>query len=147
MSPLRSIVDVGPTDKFMPFAPVIRVASGGDLLFIAGATALPLQHDHPHRHDELDPPDDAAEQTRLVMENLTRCLETAGASWADVVRTDMFLTNMDDQDAIGEVMARYLGGHIHTSTMVEVSRLVDPRLKVEISAIAVIPGEERAELD
>lgn len=138
MSSHREFVEVEKTDYFMPYAPVIRAKAGGDLLFISGATALPLFHQHPHEHDELDPPENIREQTRNVMENLTRCLEAARASWSDIVRTDVFVTDMEEQDAVGGVMAQYFGGDFPASTMVEVKRLVDPRLKIEVSAIAVV---------
>jgi 2-iminobutanoate/2-iminopropanoate deaminase len=134
----RVPIEVEHTDFFMPYAPVIRVRPGGELLFVSGATALPLYHEHPHCHDVLDPPDDVREQARLVMENLRRCLDAAGATWNDVVRTDVFVTDMDDQDAIGEVMGPYFDGDFPASTLVEVKRLVDPRLKLEVSAIAVV---------
>lgn len=73
----------------------------------------------------MHPPEDVREQTRLVMENLKQCLQAAGTTFADVVRTDVFVTNMEDQDAIGEVMEYYLQGHYPASTLVEVKRLVD----------------------
>ncbi|WP_406290346.1 RidA family protein [Embleya sp. NBC_00896] len=137
-------MDVESTDAdlFMPYTPVIRVRTGGDLLFLSGATALPLYHQHPHEHDELDPPDDVRLQTRLVMDGLTRCLEAAGAGWADVVHTDLFVTDMNDQDAIGQVMSPYFQGNFPASTLLEVSRLVDPRLKLEMNAIAVVHPQE-----
>ncbi|MBD2773909.1 RidA family protein [Iningainema tapete] len=137
MNPNREVVEVEKTDFFMPYAPLIRVKHTGDLLFISGATALPLYHEHPHEHDKLNPPDDVREQTRLVMENLKKCLQASGATFADVVRTDVFVTNMEDQNAIGEVMEKYFLGNYPASTLVEVKRLVDRRLKLEVSAIAV----------
>jgi enamine deaminase RidA (YjgF/YER057c/UK114 family) len=140
VNPHREHVEVERTSFFMPYAPVVRVRSGGDLLFISGATALPLYHAHPHDHEALDPPEDVREQTRLVMENLGRCLAAAGASWSDVVRTDLFVTDMRDQDAIGEVMGPYFDGDFPASTLVQVVQLVDPRLKLEMSAIAVVPA-------
>ncbi len=141
MNPHREKIPVRETDYFMPYEPVVRVRGGGDLLFISGATALPLYHQHPHEHDKLDPPEDVREQARIVMDNLTMCLEAAGATWSDVVRTDAFLTDMDDQDAIGEVMGPYFDGDFPASTWVQVGRLVDPRLRLEMSAIAVIPSK------
>jgi 2-iminobutanoate/2-iminopropanoate deaminase len=140
VNPHREVIEVEKTDHFMPYAPVVRVRAGGDLVFISGATALPLYHDHPHRHDKLDPPEDVSEQTRLVMENLTRCLSAVSATWSDVVRADTFLTDMNEQDAIGEVMAPYFDGDFPASTWVEIKRLVDPRLKLEMSVIAVLPS-------
>jgi 2-iminobutanoate/2-iminopropanoate deaminase len=138
MNPYRDVVDVEKTSFFMPYAPLIRVRPGGTLLFLSGSTALPLYHQHPHEHDTLDPPTDARAQTRLVMENLQKVLAASGASFSDVVRTDVFVTNMEEQDAIGEVMGEYFAGNYPCSTLVEVSRLVDARLKLEVNAIAVV---------
>lgn len=139
MNPHRDVIEVEKTSFFMPYAPVIRVRPGGSLLFLSGATALPLYHQHPHEHDELHPPADVREQAKLVMENLRRVLESSGATFADVVRTDVFVTDMADQDAIGEVLAESFDGDFPASTLVEVSRLVDERLKLEVNAIAVVP--------
>jgi len=84
MNPHRQKVAVEETAYFMPYEPVIRVR-GGDLVFISGATALPLYHQHPHEHDRLDPPDDihatAAYRAQLVRvltgRALLRALEQA----------------------------------------------------------------------
>ena len=138
MNPYRDVVEVEPTEFFMPYAPAIRVRPGGTLVFASGATALPLYHQHPHEHDQLDPPADVRAQTRLVMENLKRVLESSGTTFADVVRTDVFVTHIEEQDAIGEVMAEYFEGDYPASTLVEVRRLVDERLRIEVSAIAVV---------
>ncbi|MFQ5425717.1 MAG: RidA family protein [Gaiellales bacterium] len=140
MNQYREVVEVEETAFFMPYAPLVRVRAGGTLLFVSGATALPLYHQHPHEHAALDPPADVGEQTRLVMENLKQVLVSAGAAFSDVVRTDVFVTDMDDQDAIGGVMGEYFQGDYPASTLVEIKRLVDPRLKLEVSAIAVIEG-------
>jgi Endoribonuclease L-PSP len=88
------------------------------------------------------PKKDDVRKPRIVMANLTRCLEAAGATWSDVVRTDTFLTDMDDQDAIGAVMGAYFRGDFPASTWVEVKRLVDLRLRLEMNAIAVVPGRD-----
>ena len=141
MNPHREKIPVEQTGYFMPYEPVIRVR-GGDLVFISGATALPLYHQHPHEHEKLDPPEDIRAQARIVMDNLTSCLRAAGARWSDVVRTDTFLTDMEEQDAIGEVMGEYFEGDFPSSTWVEVKRLVDTRLRLEMSAIAVVPRSE-----
>ena len=138
MNTHREIIEVEKTEFFMPYAPLIRVRPGGTLLFISGTTALPLYHQHPHEHDKLDPPSDVRAQTRLLMENLKRALDSSGAAFSDIVRTDVFVTDMEEQDAIGEVMAEYFEHDYPASTLVEVSRLVDERLKLEVSAIAVV---------
>lgn len=68
---------------------------------------------------------------------LRTALETAGASFSDVARADVFVTDMEDQNAIGEVMEDYFDGDYPAGTLVEIKHLVDPRLKFEVSAIAV----------
>jgi 2-iminobutanoate/2-iminopropanoate deaminase len=122
----------------MPYAPVIRAKVGDDSLFISGTTEFPLFHQHPHEHDKLDPPEDIREQTRNVVESLTQYLEAVEASWKDIVRTDVFLTDMEEQDAVGEAMGPYFAGNFPASTMVEVKRLVDSHLRIEVSAITVV---------
>jgi enamine deaminase RidA (YjgF/YER057c/UK114 family) len=125
---------------FMPFAPGIKVRAGSKMLYVSGCTALPLYHAHPHVPADLHFPDDVREQTRLVMENLKKVLDAAGATFRDVVCADVFVTNIDDQDKIGEVMGEYFQGHFPTSTMVEVRRLVVAGLKLEVNATAELPG-------
>lgn len=138
MNAHREVVEVEKTDFFMPYAPLVSVRPGGTLLFISGVTALPLYHQHPHENDKLDPPEDVRTQARLVMENLRKVLDAAGAEFSDIVRTDVFVTNMEEQDAIGDVMGEYFRQDFPASFLIEVSRLVDERLKLEVSAIAVV---------
>ena len=72
-------------DLWMPYAPAIKV-EGGTTVYLAGVTAAPVYHHHPHRPEEFDAmPRDMAGQARAALENLKRGLEAAGASFADVV--------------------------------------------------------------
>jgi 2-iminobutanoate/2-iminopropanoate deaminase len=131
-------IEVAKHDFFMPFSAVLRVPAGADLLFLSGTTALPLFHQHPHVHEDLNPREDVKEQTELVMQNMKACLEAAGADFADVIRTDVFVTDMNDQDDIGEVLGRYFKHPYPASTLIQIAGLVDPRVKLEISAIAAV---------
>ena len=125
-------------DVVMPYAPGIVVRRGG-LLFLSGVTAAPVYHHHPHREEDFDLPATMREQAVRVMENLKKTLEAAGASLSDLVSATRFLTDVDEQDDLNRVWAQYLGGHLPTTTTVEVSRLAThPRCKLEISAIAVV---------
>lgn len=137
MSELKEIIEVEKSNFFMPYSPVVKVHPGGATYFISGATALPLYHQHPHETGKLNPPATAAEQTILVMENLKKCLDSAGLSFADVVRMDCYLTDMNEQDEIGSVMGKYFAGNYPAGTMVEVRMLVDPRLKLEVNFVAI----------
>src|SRR5437867_12410083 len=78
------------------------------------------------------------EQAVLAMENLKKTLAAVGCTLADLVSATRFLTDVAEQDDLNRVWAAYLGGHLPTTTTVEVSRLAThPRCKLEISAIAV----------
>ena len=77
-----------------------------------------------------------AEQTERVMHNLGRVLEAAGCSFADVVRTTIFLKDMNDFGAVNEVYARSFPGEPPARACVEVARLPKD-VAVEIDAIAI----------
>ena len=124
-------------DVMMPYAPGI-VVTRGRLVFLSGVTAAPVYHHHPHREEDFDLPASMREQARLAMENLKKTLEAAGCGIGDLVMATRFLTDVTEQDDLNRVWAEYLGGHLPTTTTVEVSRLAThPRCKIEISAIAV----------
>jgi 2-iminobutanoate/2-iminopropanoate deaminase len=127
------------TDVVMPYAPGIRVR-GGRLLFLAGVTAAPVYHSHPHRDEEFDLPSTMREQATLVMENLKKTIEAAGGTLGDLVFATRYLTDVREQDDLNRVWGTFLAGHLPTTTTVEVSRLAThPRCKLEISGIAVVP--------
>lgn len=130
------------TDVVMPYAPGILV-HGGRLVFLSGVTAAAVYHSHPHRDEEFDLPPTMREQAVLTMENLGKTLAAAGCTFADLVSATRFLTDVAEQDDLNRVWAKYLGGHLPTTTTVEVSRLAThPRCKLEIAAVAV-RGEPR----
>ena len=125
------------TDVVMPYAPAI-VVRRGNLVFLSGLTAAAVYHSHPHRDEEFDLPATMREQAVLVMENLKKTLEAAGCQLSDLVAATRYLTDVSEQDDLNAVWGAYLGGHLPTTTTVEVSRLAThPRCKIEITAIAV----------
>ncbi|HTW85531.1 MAG TPA: RidA family protein [Candidatus Sulfotelmatobacter sp.] len=124
------------------FVPAIKVASG-KLVFISGVTGAPVYHDHPHVPAVFDAmPLDAESQARIAYEHLALALSAAGCTPGDVVCLTRFFTHIaQDQDAINRVQGEFFRGHLPTSTTVEVKRLAtDPRLRLEIQAIAVAPA-------
>lgn len=126
----------------MPYTPAIKVTAGS-LVFVSGVTAAPIYHSHPHDPAEFaDIPDDAAIQAERTMENLKTVLEASGGKLTDTVQLIRFMVDQDrNQDAINRVMAAYMGDHRASSTSVEVIRLAtDPRLVLELQAIAVVPS-------
>ena len=83
-------------------------------------------------------PDSVVEQFDLALRNLDSCLKAAGAGPQHVVKVTVFLTDVDDRARINPARQRYFGEHRPASTLVEVSALVLPALKVEIEAQAVL---------
>ena len=126
----------------MPYTPAIKV-TGGSTVYVSGVTAAPVYHSHPHVPAEFaEIPDDAVTQTEMTMANLKTVLESAGAGLGDIVQLIRFMVDQDrNQDSINRVMGAHLGDHRPASTSVEVVRLAtDPRLVLELQAIAVVPG-------
>lgn len=125
----------------MPYVPAIKV-TGGSMVFVSGVTAAPVYHSHPHVPEEFDAiPTDPGEQAKMTMDNLRACLRAAGGDLSDIVQLFRFVAGMqENQDAINAVMRQEMGRHIPTSTSVEVTRLAtDPRLVLELAAVAVVP--------
>ncbi len=112
------------------FADAVRA---GNLLFISGIVSVDT-------HGQVLCPGDAAGQTRVILENMKTLLAMNRATFEDVVKVTVFLTNMDDRPRINPIRQEYFGASRPASTLVEVSKLVTPGLLVEIEAVAVIDG-------
>ena len=111
--------------------PYSQAVIAGNLVFCSGQIAL-----DPHSGTLLD--GDVAAQTRLVLSNLRAVLEAAGSGLPHVIKTTVFLADMNDFQAMNEIYAEVFGDHRPARAAVEVSRL--PRdVAVEIDAIAEVP--------
>ena len=123
----------------LPYAPAIKV-TGGSMLFLAGVTAAKVYHNHPHISEEFaNIPEGVAEQTRMALENVKKSLDACGATFSNVVQVTRYLTDIDDQDQLNEVWWEYFGDHRPGTATIEITRLAaHPKLKVELSAIALV---------
>jgi enamine deaminase RidA (YjgF/YER057c/UK114 family) len=142
MSPYVELIHTAENDPKwnMPYTPAIKVHSG-KTVYVAGVTAAPVYHSHPHIQAEFDHvPEEPGLQAELAMENLRSVLRAAGGDLTDIVQLFRFMIDQDkNQDAINRIMARYFGDHRPTTTSVEVVRLAtDPRLVLELTAVAVV---------
>ena len=81
---------------------------------------------------------DAYTQTKRVLEKIGAALAAAGSSFADVVRTRIFVTDIAQWEAVGRAHGEVFGTIRPATSMVEVKALIDPRLLVEIEATAII---------
>jgi 2-iminobutanoate/2-iminopropanoate deaminase len=77
-------------------------------------------------------------QFRQVCENIKEALAAAGAGLEDIVKTNTYVTNMDEFFKCVDIRHEYFGPGWPTSTNVEVSRLAHPDMMVEIEAVAVV---------
>jgi len=124
----------------MPYAPAIKVHSGSTV-YLAGVTAAPVYHSHPHVRSEFDGiPLDPTEQAETAVGNMLEVLAAVGGTPADLVEITRYIVDLDrNQDAINRVLGDALGDHRPATTTVEVVRLAtDPRLVLELKAVAVV---------
>ena len=127
----------------MPFVPAIRIASG-KMLWLAGTTAVPVYHDHPHRRDEVVKhlPNDLEAQTRAAMDGIKQTLEAAGATFGNVVHMFVFRTRprIGDLGRASAVINSYFAPYNHkpTSTNLVVLELGEPEQLIEIQVVAAV---------
>jgi 2-iminobutanoate/2-iminopropanoate deaminase len=100
----------------------------GDLLFVSGIAPL-------SKAGELVGGSDAAGQCRQVLENMKLILDSAGAAFSDVLRVTVYLTDIGDRTKINPVRKEFFGNARPASTLIEVSALAVPGMKVEIEAV------------
>lgn len=110
------------------FSHAIKV---GNIIYVAGQPGL-------DENSQPVAPGDIVAQTERAYENLKRVLEEAGASLTDIVKMDIYVTDINAFGKTREVRRRYFGSHYPASTAVQVDKLIPEGSMVEISAIAVV---------
>ncbi|KAA3664172.1 MAG: RidA family protein [Chloroflexi bacterium] len=114
-------------ESIVGYSRAVRV---GNRVHVAGTTAVT-------EDGNIVGPNDPYAQTIFILQKIEKALEEAGASMQDVVRTRMFVTNIDQWEAVGRAHGEYFRDVRPAATLVEVSRLITPDLLVEIEADAV----------
>src|SRR6266480_4411763 len=115
-----------------PMSHYTDAVEAGGLLFVSGC--VPVDGE-----GRLVGGDDVVAQARQVLVNVGAVLAAAGATFADVVKVTVYLTDIADRAAINPVRQEFFGGARPASTLVEVSALAVPGAKLEIDAVAVLP--------
>jgi 2-iminobutanoate/2-iminopropanoate deaminase len=144
-SPHMEIIHHPSYDKtvFMPFVPGIKIKSG-KILWLAGTTALPVYHDHPHKREQIQQymTGNLEEQTKRTMDGIKQTLDAAGASFKDVVHMFVFRARpqMGDIGRAARVINSYFAPYAHkpTSTNIAVLELGEPEQLIEIQMFAVV---------
>jgi enamine deaminase RidA (YjgF/YER057c/UK114 family) len=127
MSASRTLVSSG--SEFESAVGYSRAVRIGPHVAVAGTTGA-------------GPAEDIAAQTRDALRRIENALDQAGAALADVVRTRIYVTDISRWREVGEVHAQVFGEIRPVATMVEVSALIAPHLRVEIEADAYVESAE-----
>lgn len=128
MTERRRISSNSPYEDVIGFSRAVRV---GDTVFVSGTVAW-------GEDGKFVGEGDVYAQARQALRNIEKALQQAGASLSDVVRTRIYLTDIDRWEEAARAHAEAFAAVKPAATMVEVSRLADAKMLVEIEAVAVV---------
>jgi enamine deaminase RidA (YjgF/YER057c/UK114 family) len=123
----KKISSGSPWEEIVGYSRAVRV---GNIIEVAGTTAMD--------GDVLIGKGDIYKQTVFVIKKMEAALVEAGASLQDVVRTRMFVTDISQWEAVGKAHGEFFKNIKPVATMVEVSRLINDDLLIEIEMTAII---------
>jgi enamine deaminase RidA (YjgF/YER057c/UK114 family) len=118
--------------KWEPIVGYSRAVKVGPFVFVSGCTAA--------TPDGLVGKGDLSAQTVQCLKTIVAALEKAGAKPEHVVRTRIYLTNIAEWEKAGRAHGEVFGEVRPATALVEVSKLIDPDMLVEIEADAIVPG-------
>jgi enamine deaminase RidA (YjgF/YER057c/UK114 family) len=126
---VRKVSSDAPWEKIVGYS---RAVAAGDYIFVTGCTSV--------SGGEVVHEGDVRAQTAQAISNVAAALGQLGAGLPDVVRTRMFVTDITRWEEVGEAHQAAFGDVMPATSMVQVSALIDPKLLVEVEAVAYQPG-------
>ena len=124
-------VNISSGAPWEPLAGYCRAVRVGQFIEVAGTTAVDAKGNFIGEGD-------VGAQTQYVLEKIQLAIEQAGGKISDVVRTRIFVTNMEHMMEVAKVHGKFFNEILPVSTGVEVGALIDERLLVEIEASAIM---------
>jgi enamine deaminase RidA (YjgF/YER057c/UK114 family) len=116
-------------DQMAPVSHYCHAVRAGDLIWVSGIVGQTADGHIP---------DSTVEQFDIAIAAMDACLRAAGGAAHTVTKVQVFMTDISERASINPARVDYFGEHRPASTLVEVSALVDPRMKVEIECMAVV---------
>ena len=124
--PIERLMVKGQMEPVSHYCHVVRA---GDWIWLSGMVGVQADGSIP---------ESTVDQFQIALDTIDVCLREAGGRADQIVKVQVFMTDISERAAINPIRQRYFGEHLPASTLVEVSALVDPRMKVEIEAVAYI---------